>query len=387
MNTDNDIRRQIDLSTTIGGPPIFGDDYIDLQTFAGVDSLGVMGYINGINLYEKANVEIPTVKSFELNDKYMTKNLPLDILSKNADSIKVIRNDVPSLRVRDDANIAKVEELNSPSGYIVDTMATAPTGCTGVDFVLYSQVQRSIDCVIDSEGSILEPGSLAYATKLPTTPPISCMLNLLTGPYSQCGSRIPDDKLKAAYDAFTEITGYKPVDLGQIFNQLNEEQKTILAFSTLYIFMPIFIIILIAIWLMVGFGWFNWIVGIFLTVSAIVIMYIFIIAYRIHIENFLNSQTDQLEKDTRNAQDNFQNSVAYWPQGLFGIACAITATGTTGWQCNESQSISEPTSEPVENDVSVARNINKRRKTSLKSKKAKKNGCGCKSNINDKSIG
>ena len=99
--------------------------------------------------------------------------------------------------------------------------------------------------------------------------------------------------------------------------------------------MPIFILSLIAIWLMVGFSWFNWIVGLYLTVLTFVVLYAFAIFYRIHASDYLYNQNKKLQNDATNAQKNFENSIAYWPQGMFAVACAVTSTGTTGWVCNE----------------------------------------------------
>lgn len=315
MNDDQhyfSVLRQIDLSPTIGGPPIFEDDLNPETTLENVGDIAV----------PMSTINIDTESVFTSGNK-------------NVDSIV---------------------------GCTISASATAVTGCTGTDFTLYNQVQKSIDCVVASEGTNLQLGSLAYAINLPTTQPVSCMLDLVTGPYSKCGSSIPDDKKQAAYDAFSEITGYRPIDLNHIFDNLNEEQKTILAFNSFYIFVPLLIILLIAVWLMVGFGWFNWVIGIYLTISAILVIYIFSVAYRLHVQNFLDSRVNQVKSDADAAQNNFQNSIAYWPQGLFAAACAVMATGTTGWRCNDS---------PDSNLVSTINTVKVHRK--------KKSCCGCKS--------
>jgi hypothetical protein len=219
-----------------------------------------------------------------------------------------------------------VENMRSPDWMKLPTIGGPPI------FVVEEIVKET-----DSQSSINSDllDSKEEVVALPTTQPISCMLELLTGSYSECGSNIPNDKRQAAYNAFVEITGYKPVDWNHLFNDINEDQKTILVFNSFYIFVPILIIILIAIWMMVGFGWFNWVIGLYLTISAILILYMFSIIYRIHVQTYLDSKLSQRESDINDSQHNFENSVAYWPQGLFGVACAVTATGSTGWICNE----------------------------------------------------
>ena len=388
--SQNDIRSQINSSPTIGGPPIFEDEYEDIEIVSRIESPTITGYINVMNptSINKVNDEFP-----KHIDKYIIGELNPGISSTETDYVPLGNNNVDSLTTVGctiGANGNSVIEhaitntMTSPIGYVGNHIADSPTGCTGEDFTLYSQVQRSIDCVIASEGSDLISGSLAYATNLPTKAPISCMLNLLNGPYSQCGATIPDDKRQLSYDVFTEITGYKPIDLNHVFNDLNEEQKTILIFNAFYIFMPMLIIILIAIWLMVGFGWFNWVIGIFLTVSAILIIYIFSVVYRIHVQNYLNSRADQRKRDADIAQNNFQNSIAYWPQGLFGVACAITATGTTGWKCNSFEGNTElMQTSSVKNKMLQS---SRPKSSHPKSNRKKRNSnCGCKGNaINNK---
>lgn len=225
------------------------------------------------------------------------------------------------------------------------------TGCTAGDIELYNQVERSIECAIASEGPNVGPLGQAYVLgEVASRPPISCMIDLVTDPNSECGVEIPSNKRKAAFNAFSEVTGYKPINLSQSFNHITSTQKKILNFNAFYIFFPIFLLGLIVIWLMVGVGWIDWIVGLFLTALSFLILYGFSMAYRIHAQNFLNNENNQLQNDANAAQTNFENSIAYWPQGLFAVACAVTATGGTGWTCNEPGDC--PTCPPVGGSIS-----------------------------------
>jgi hypothetical protein len=203
------------------------------------------------------------------------------------------------------------------------------TGCTAGNFDLYSEVQTAIDCTIASEGpsNVSSLGLATLLAEIADQPPISCMINLITGQLAGCGTSIPDAKRQAAFNAFYEITGYNPLNL----NNFNEDQKTLLNFNVYYIIFPVILTFWIAIWLMVGFGWIAWAAGLFLSVLTVIILYGFSIIYRIQVENFLNSTHPQLPVSAGNFEDN----LAYWPQGLFAAACALTAsTGTTGWTCN-----------------------------------------------------
>ena len=218
---------------------------------------------------------------------------------------------------------------------IVNQNLVGLTACTGGNQLLFDQVQEAVDCACGSEGPA--GGSLCQAIaagEIMSQAPFSCMIDLLTGQYSECDIAIPSDKLQAAYNAFTEVTNYQPINLSKVFNDLNTEQKKLIRFNAFYIFMPIMILILIIIWMLVGFGWIQWEPALYFTILSIILLYGFSIAYRIHTERFLNTQYQNTQHYAQQAQQNYQNSVAYWPQGIYAIACALTSTGTTGWTCN-----------------------------------------------------
>lgn len=218
---------------------------------------------------------------------------------------------------------------------VFDFTPLQATGCTEADLTLYNQVNHSTECAIISEGSnISSLGKSVVLSDEASKPPLSFMIELVTGPYVDCGTEIPSDKRQMAYKAFTEATGFDPINYNQVFNQLTSQQKKILNFNAFYIFFPLFLLSLIVIWLMAGFGWFDWIAGLFLSGLVFIILYGFSMLYRIHAQSFLNDQNNMLQNDANVARQNFEDSVAYFPQGLFAAACAITSTGGTGWVCN-----------------------------------------------------
>lgn len=174
-------------------------------------------------------------------------------------------------------------------------------------------------------------GNNADNMSIETEVPFSCMINLIKN-YAYCGESISDDKVQAAYEAFVDVTGYKTADLNAAFNTIMETNEALLNFNVFYIFTPIFILILLAVWFMVGFSWINWVVGLFISGVAFIVLYGFAVFYRIQVQDYLDSQNNKLHGYVDTAQKNLENSVAYWPQGLFAVACAVTSDD---WKCNE----------------------------------------------------
>lgn len=217
----------------------------------------------------------------------------------------------------------------------VQTDSTQATGCTAGDATLYAEVDHTVDCTIASHGP--GAGSLAKTValgELASQQPISCMIDLITGPDSDCGAIITREQRQAAFDAFTHVTGLTLPDPNVTFDMISNTQDQLLNINAFYIFFPTFLLSLLAIWLMVGVGWVIWPVGLFLSVLIFIILYGFSVLYRIQAQNFLLTQEQGLHDTALTNQANFQNSVALWPQGLFAVACAVTSTGGTAWTCN-----------------------------------------------------
>ena len=210
------------------------------------------------------------------------------------------------------------------------------TGCTGSDQELFNQVQKAAECACGSEGFGGGPLCDAIvAGQVVSQQPFSCMIDLINN-YSNCYQDIPLAKRKAAYQAFSEVTGYRPANLNNMFDTINSDFETLVNFNSFYMFAPTLILLLILIWLMVGFRWINWVLGLFFTVLVIVILYGFSILYRIHFQNWIRSRNTTIQNEATAAQKSFENSIAYWPQGLFAASCAVTCDGTTGcWTCND----------------------------------------------------
>lgn len=221
------------------------------------------------------------------------------------------------------------------------------TGATGSNQELFNQVQSAIEYACGSEGPEGGPLCAALAAgQVASQPPFNCMIDLIQN-YSNCGEDIPKPKREAAFKVFSDVTGYKSIDIGSIFTSFNRDISALFNLNAFYMFVPVMILFLIIIWLMVGFRWMNWVLGLFFTVLVIVVLYGFSILYRVTIENYVRSHTPLVQNELNAFQENFENSIAYWPQGLFAAACAVTCNGSTGcWACNRSP-VCPPCNNPI----------------------------------------
>lgn len=165
--------------------------------------------------------------------------------------------------------------------------------------------------------------------------PFSCMIDLINN--SKCGQTIPVDKKMKAAKAFAEVTGYTPPDYNIIFAAIYSQMQSAVDFNSGYLYSPVMVLSLGFIWLGVGFGWFNWVVGMFLSLMAFVVLYGFSVAYRIHAKTWLREKEATNLAFIQGLQDSFNDSVAYWPQGLFAVACAIEChhDDEDCWKCND----------------------------------------------------
>lgn len=247
----------------------------------------------------------------------------------------------------DNVNIGGPPLNNYPR--VVDNLQV--TDCNTIDQDIFNQVQRSVECACSSEtgGGLL--CDAINAGKFIQNKPMSCMIDLLN---NYCGKTIPAAKRQEAFKAFSEVTGYKPADLNTIFTTFDDNLRALVNFNAFYMFAPTLILLLIIIWMMVGFKWMNWVLGLFFTVLVIVILYGFSIGYRVHFITYLDSRTQTIENATVEAQNSFENSIAYWPQGLFSAACAVTCDDGNCWSCRPTPAPTPgsnicPCPDPVEN--------------------------------------
>jgi hypothetical protein len=207
--------------------------------------------------------------------------------------------------------------------------------CTDDNYQLYDNVQQSIDCVLKTDEKSVKPGSLAYSVNIANTQPFSCMLNLLTGHYSDCDVNIPLEKRKEAFAAFQKITGYKPLNIDAYFNDLSDYQTKMLEFSSFYIFMPTLILSFFVILFLVITKFINWVDGLYLFVIALIILFGFSILYRFNASKYISEKSASLQNAATTSQTNFEDNFAYWIQGFFAMSCSLTSKDGKGWTCNK----------------------------------------------------
>ena len=230
-------------------------------------------------------------------------------------------------------------QVNPPpkvGGPPVQSLVPLLEGCTGANPELFNQVQAAVDCACIELGS--EHASLCRATRagdIFASEPFDCLVKVIED-QAGCDHQFNDATTKQAYQTFIDITGIQPINMNQVFTNLQNETKAVINFNAFYVFIPILILILIGIWLIVAFGWINWALGLFITTFVFVFLYGFSILYRITAQNYLRGRGKSLQNMATEAQENFQNGIAYLPQALFSVACADVAEGGTGyWTCNE----------------------------------------------------
>lgn len=228
------------------------------------------------------------------------------------------------------------QQIGGPPISAAQGSQIGPAQGPGCDPALFTQVQGAVDCACaeGTEGTLCDA---IAAGQIMQQQPWSCMTELVDQ-FMNCGEDISEEKRKAAWTAFTNATGFKGIDYAKIGNELADQQALVINLNAFYLWVPLFIVILVLVWLMVGFGWFSWALGLFLTVLAFGILYSFNIAYRIHADRIMENRKKAFSTFAHDAQSQFENSVAYWPQGMFSVACAVTCDGDDCWSCNEVKS-------------------------------------------------
>lgn len=154
--------------------------------------------------------------------------------------------------------------------------------------------------------------------------PFSCMFDLIkTNP-----PNLTPEQRRAAFDAWAATTGFSAPDYVAVFDSMTHQQQAIVNFTSYYAYAPTLILSLIMIWLAVIFCWINWKTGLFFSVLAIVVLYGFSVLYRFTAKQWLSEQNKASASVALRLESQFENSIAFWPQGLFDVACAITKTGS-----------------------------------------------------------
>jgi hypothetical protein len=169
----------------------------------------------------------------------------------------------------------------------------------------------------------------------PSGEPLTCIQKLISD-YMYCGERLTSDQEQRAFRAFSEVTQWQPINLEEVFSQMRQQSDDIFMLNAYYFFIPLLILIIIVIWVFVITYRISWILALFLSILAILTLYLFSIAYRNAADSSYNTHYNKLENMARDAQQSYERSVAYWVQGLLASSCAVTnCTDKPSWTCNK----------------------------------------------------
>jgi len=181
------------------------------------------------------------------------------------------------------------------------------------------------------------------------------IINLLKYKYE-----LSDEKIKLAYQAFVNATGYSQTPTDNNANIIKDAQLALTSANILYVSLLIGITLIIIIWGFCLSGLFNWVVAIILTVVIVFFIVILSFAYSSKCNTIINDETSKLKNETQSSSENFESSVAHLPLGLYEILQSIINS-------NESNN-DNPINEQLKNEINIEQinNINPEQK-----------GCGC----------
>jgi len=167
--------------------------------------------------------------------------------------------------------------------------------------------------------------------------------------------QLSDQNIKLAYQAFVNATGYSqtPVDINTSI--IKDTQLALTSANILYVSLLIGITLIIIIWAFCLSGLFNWVVAIILTFVIIFFIVILSFAYSSKCNTIINDEVSKLKNRAQLSSENFENSVAHLPLGLYEILQSIINSNN-------------PINEQLKNEINIEQinNINLEQK-----------GCGC----------
>lgn len=150
-----------------------------------------------------------------------------------------------------------------------------------------------------------------------------CIVDLVTNPeYND----LPKYKLKEAFNTFSDVTGYKPINNKAIIDEMISQQKLMTKFNSYYPYLAIFIVNAVIIVMLTIFRIIDPILMSFLLMISFVILYSFSIVFRMHVTDSISNRInnpDDIYYTIYNSS-NFEDTVAYWPKGFVKMACSIT---------------------------------------------------------------
>lgn len=166
-------------------------------------------------------------------------------------------------------------------------------------------------------------------------PPLSCLLALFeeTAAGGFCGP-IDPVALARAEAAFSAVAQWPPFPQAQLSSIVEETLDGLVIRLVIFFYGPILVLTVLAIWLMVGAGWFGWVVGLILTLVIIVILYAFTIFLRISLANFADAIVAELEEVTTQYRAAIVDAIPRLPRAFLAGICAYV---NEEWICPPTQ--------------------------------------------------
>jgi len=162
--------------------------------------------------------------------------------------------------------------------------------------------------------------------------PMQCMEKYLNGPYATCGADMPQELKDKAFEIFKQVTGFTNIGTEELADAISADQQTMLAYTAYYIFVPIMFLSWILIWIGFGYGMYDWPLALLLSTLTFIVLYFASVFYRINAQVYLDQRNTFIKDNVDASQQAFNDSVAFWPQAMYAIACAVAGDD---WECND----------------------------------------------------
>lgn len=153
--------------------------------------------------------------------------------------------------------------------------------------------------------------------------PYTCLINLIEK-YPSFTNKIPDDIAKEAFDSYKNTTGVdRATVIKNLLSAFNNDTSKLTIVNTIFIFIPLALMLLIVIWVLFASNALSLGVSLFLSVFILLIIYTFCVVYRLIIYNNLTTSID-FSNYVDQLNESERNNVLYFAQGLLTAACKIS---------------------------------------------------------------
>lgn len=175
-------------------------------------------------------------------------------------------------------------------------------------------------------------------------PPLSCMINLIDN-YMNCNQKFPEDKLTAAYNAYIKTLNINPPNQEAFINSIRSKILSANEFISIYIFALLgFIVLVLIVTIFVASGK-SLGPAMYLALTVLMIIYSANITYRLYWRSKNIESFDDLVTNAQKDDKAYKDSIAYMPQALMAVACAITCDQQSNpkdcWSCTQIESLKE----------------------------------------------